>query len=90
MPRRTKTTSPRPQPPMPTTVAETADYWPLFVTYLGQERRVNSIDPWWQVDAPTWSHKPVSRIHYRVTLEDGQQMEVFKNMDHGGWYQLMT
>lgn len=29
-------------------------------------------------------------IHYRVTLEDGQSLEVFKNMDHGGWYQRIA
>jgi hypothetical protein len=22
-------------------------------------------------------------------LEDGQSLEVFKNMDHGGWYRLI-
>ena len=69
---------------MPTTVAETADHRPLFVTYLGEELRVNSIDQWWQVDAEWWEPRPVDRIYYRVTLEDGQRLEIFKN--HRGWY----
>ena len=58
------------------------------MTFGGQELRVASIDQQWQVDAATWEHKPVSRIHYRVTLEDGRSLEVFKNMDHGRWYML--
>jgi len=48
---------------MPITVAETADYWPLFVTYLGEELRVNSIDQGWQADAAWWEHRPVDRIY---------------------------
>ena len=35
---------------MPVTVAEDAFHRPLFVTYLGDELRVSSIDQWWQVD----------------------------------------
>ncbi len=58
-------------------------------TYLGEELRVNSIDQWRQVDADWWEHRPVNRAHYRVTLEDGRSLEVFKNMDHGGWYRLI-
>ena len=42
----------------------------------------------WIILSKVWEHRPVSRIHYRVTLEDGMQLEVFKNMDHGGWYYL--
>ena len=45
---------------MPITVAETADHRPLFVTYLGEELKVTSIDQWWQVDAEWWEHRPVS------------------------------
>ena len=56
------------------------------MTYLGEEPRVDSIDQQWQDDAEPWEHKPVNRIHYRLTLEDGRGLEVFKNMEHGGWY----
>ena len=49
---------------------------------------VDSIDQQWQDDAEPWEHKPVNRVHYRVTLENGRSLEVFKNMDHGGWYSL--
>jgi hypothetical protein len=73
---------------MPVTVAEDGSHRPLFVTYLGQELQVDFIDQEWQDDAETWEHKPVNRVHYRVTLENGRSLEVFKNMDHGGWYSL--
>ena len=35
-----------------------------------------------------WAHRPVSRIYYRVTLEDRMRLEIFKNLNHGGWYYL--
>ena len=73
---------------MPVTVAEDAFHRPLFVTVLGDELRVDSINQQWQVDAEPWEHRPFSKVYYLVTLEDGQRLTVFKNMEHGGWYQL--
>ena len=72
---------------MPITVTEGSYNLPLFVTLQGQELMVESIEQQWEIDAEVWEHKPVNRIHYRVTLEDGISLEVFKNMDHMGWYQ---
>lgn len=71
---------------MPITVAEDAFHRQLFVTYLGEELRVGSIDQQWQDDAEPWEMKPVSKLHYKVTLEDGQRLPVFRNMEHRGWY----
>ena len=58
------------------------------MNYLGQELQVDFIDQEWQDDAETWEHKPVAKLYYQVTLEDGQRLLLFKNMDHGGWYTL--
>ena len=86
MPRRTKIADPKPQPLMPITVAEDAYDRPLFVTFEGQELMVETIEQQWQDDAETWEHKPVARLYYQVTLENGQRLTMYKNMDHGGWY----
>ena len=90
MARSTKTATLKPQPLMPITVAEDAYDRPLFVTFEGQDLMVETIDQQWQDDAEPWENKPVNRVHYRVTLENGRSLEVFKNMDHGGWYSLAT
>ena len=74
---------------MPITVADDAFHRPLFVTFLGEELRVDSIDQQWQDDAEPWERKPVSKLHYRVTLEDGRRLTLFQNMEHGGWYRLV-
>jgi len=70
------------------TIAEDAYDWHFFVTFEGRELMVETIDQQWQIDAEVWEHKPVNRIHYRVTHECGQSLEVIKNMDHGGWYSV--
>jgi hypothetical protein len=88
MPNRSKAPGPRPQPPMPVTVAEDGSHRPLSVTYLGQELQVDYIDQEWQDDAETWELKPVARLYYQVALEDGQRLLVFKNMDTNSWYTL--
>jgi len=83
----TKAPKPRPQTPMPVPVAQDAFHRPLFVKVQGQELRVDSIDRQWQVDAEPWERKPVAKVHYLITLEDGRHLSIFKNMEHGGWYQ---
>ena len=71
---------------MPVTVAEDALHRPLFVTYLGEELKVDSIDQQWQDDAEPWERKPVAKLHYKSTLEDVWCLTAFRNMEHGGWY----
>lgn len=44
----------------------------------------------WQRDAETWERKPVAKLRFLVALEDGQALTLFKNMEHGGWYQLVN
>ena len=42
----------------------------LVVKVLGQELSVDSIERQGQDDAEPWEQKPVSRLYYKVTLED--------------------
>ena len=53
---------------MPVTVAEDAFHRPLFMTYLGEELRVDSIDQQWQDDAEPWERKAGRQVYYEVTL----------------------
>ena len=42
----------------------------------------------WRAEA--WEHKPVGRIYYRMTLEDGRSLEVFKNRATGVGYAIIS
>ena len=59
-------------------IGHLAEIWPKDVSG-GQQ---------WQYDAEWWGHETLSRLRYRVALEDGRRLTVFRNMDHGGWYYL--
>ena len=37
-------------------------------------------------EAEWWEPEPVFKRHYQVTLEDGQQLGIFRNMKTGSWY----
>ena len=34
-----------------------------------------------------WEPEPVTKMHYRVTLEDGREMAIFRNNKTGSWYE---
>ena len=47
---------------------------------------VESIDDRVEEEAEWCEPEAVWKMHYRVTLEDGRQVAVFRNMKTGGWY----
>ncbi len=46
-----------------------------------------SLDEVWSIDEEWWREKPIVRMYYRVNLEEGRQVTVFRDMLHGVWYQ---
>ena len=69
-------------------VQEDGDFRPLAVSLQGKVLAVVSIDERVEEEAQWWEPEPLFRMHYQVTLEDGQQMTLFRNMKTGGWYQI--
>jgi len=49
----------------------------------GMSQAVDSIDERCEVEEDWWKDNPVVRMYYRVTLEDGQQLTIFRNTVHG-------
>ena len=89
MPKRTKVqaTQPRPSAPIAARVQEDQDFRPLAVSLEGKILEVVSIDE--RVEEEEWlDEQPLTKMHYQVTLEDGRQVTIFRNMKTGGWYQL--
>lgn len=86
MPKKTKTTAPRPGTPWRARVQESEELGPLAVSLEGKILAVVSIDNWEEEEAEWWEPEPVFKMHYQVTLEDGQQLRIFRNMKTGSWY----
>ena len=86
MPKRVKTACPR--IPMAARVGEDGDFRPLSVSREGEILEVVSIDERVEEEAEWWEPEPLFKMHYQVTLEDGQQLTIFRNMSTGSWYQI--
>jgi len=72
----------------PTKVQEDAEQRPVAVTLYGVSVPIESIDERWEDEEFWWRDNPVVRVTYQVTLVDGRQLTIFKNMLTGGWYRL--
>ena len=67
-------------------VQEDDGYRPLPVTFEGDTLDVVFIDERWEEEAEWWKPEPVVEMHYQVSLGDGRQLTVFRNVVTGGWY----
>jgi hypothetical protein len=49
--------------------------------------KVISIDDTWEIAEEWWRTRPISRTYYRVTLDDGKVITLFRDMMDGAWHQ---
>ena len=81
-----RATQPRASTPMAASVQEDEDFRPNAVSLEGKVLEVVSIDDRVEEEAEWWEPEPLFKMHYQVTLEDGQRVTLFRNMKNGGWY----
>ena len=82
MPKKTKTTEPRPRAPMPIRVQESDDeFRPLVVTFEGQTLAVESVDERVEEDSEWWENEPVYKMHYLVTLSGSTILSVERTIN---------
>ena len=80
--------------PVLITVQEDACQRPLTLSKSPSQRgprlprlRVASIDNTWKIDEEWWREKPIVRMYYQVTTEDGRRITLFRDLTTGEWYQ---
>jgi protein ImuB len=73
-------------PPVPIDVRESPHQTPRVIKINGRWRKVVSIVDVCNVDEEWWRERPISRMYYRVDLEGGRRMIVFRDMVDGAWY----
>ncbi len=56
-------------------------------TILYEWRQVSEVLDTWRIDDEWWRKRPVSRLYYRVILEDGTVTSLFKDLSSGRWRQ---
>ena len=73
-------------PPIPIDVRESTHQTPRVIKIRGRWHRVVSIVDVCNVDEEWWRERPIIRMYYRVNLENGSQITVFRDMLDGAWY----
>ena len=59
---------------------------PLAATISGRRVAVEAHHETWRIDDEWWRPKPVSRVYWRVSLEDGRVVDVYRDLASGGWF----
>ena len=73
-------------PPIPLDVKEDEHYNPVSII-LGQRHLwVTNTEDQWQIDEEWWRVNPTSRIYYRVILENGLLLTIFRDTLKNKWY----
>ena len=85
--------SPRPlNTPAPVRVRADPEGRPAAVGVRVGERRavplraVSAIADTWRIDDEWWRERPVSRLYYRLALEDGTALTVYQDLLTGAWW----
>jgi hypothetical protein len=70
--------------PRPVTVATDNAGKPVAVVLGGRRLAVERIEDVWRIDDEWWREE-VSRLYYRLLLEDGRPLVVFHDLARGQW-----
>ncbi len=60
----------------------------MAVRLLGQSIAVESIEERWEDVVDWWKDNPVVKMYHQVSLGDGRQLTLFRNVVTGGRYRL--
>lgn len=60
---------------------------PISLTLGRRTLRVASVEDAWEIMDEWWRAKPVARRYYRIILDDGPAMVLFRDLTSGFWYE---
>ncbi|HEU4759928.1 MAG TPA: hypothetical protein VFT91_08110 [Dehalococcoidia bacterium] len=58
---------------------------PVAVRISGRRCAVEAVLETWRIDDEWWRQRPVSRLYWRVLLEDGRTVTVYRDLVSGRW-----
>jgi len=71
--------------PRPTRVDTDDDGVPTAVHISSRRLAVESALETWRIDDEWWRPQPISRLYWRLLLEDGRTIDVFQDLITGKW-----
>ena len=72
--------------PVPVDIEEDERQKPIVLTLRRQRLKVTSLEDLWEIDEEWWRTTPIARRYYKMTLEDGRRVTVFRDLVDGRWY----
>ena len=67
-------------------VEEDERHRPAAITLRRQRLKVASVEDVWEIADEWWRSTPIARVYYRVLLEDGRAVTLFRDLVDGKWY----
>jgi hypothetical protein len=58
----------------------------LIVLLSGRRIAVEAVVETWRIDDEWWRDKPISRMYWRVALEDRRVVDVYRDLASGKWW----
>ena len=59
---------------------------PLAVDLSGRRLIVEAVLERWRIDDEWWRDRSISRLYYRLLLEDGRTVDVYQALRTGRWF----
>lgn len=59
---------------------------PLALRLSGRRLAVEAILERWRVEDEWWRERPIGRMYYRLVLEDGRTLDVYRALKSGRWF----
>jgi hypothetical protein len=59
---------------------------PTTIVVSKFRRVVESVLETWRLEDEWWRPQPVSRAYWRLLLEDGRTLDVYRDVPRGRWY----
>lgn len=72
--------------PRPITIETNEHGVPATIVISKIRRAVESVLETWRIDDEWWRAHPISRTYYRLFLEDGRTVDVYRNLARNRWY----
>lgn len=59
---------------------------PIGVRLSGRQIAVESVVESWRIDDEWWRDRPISRLYWRMALDDGRVVDVYRDLLSGKWW----
>jgi hypothetical protein len=68
-------------------VEDSEDHRPAALWLSNGRFAVEEVLETWRIDDEWWRKRPVSRMYYRLLLEDGRTVTVYEDLTSGRWWE---